>query len=219
MSSDRRIVVRDGAGLLAVDVIPSEAEAVAQADAEDLSAVVGFAAGRRTERLAWRRVLREVLEEHFGCTFPHGLRIEYSAAGAPSLKDFPSLNISVSHCRDMVAVAVSHVGPTVGSGLCRGACGVDIERADRNFERAASRYITAEERTLSSDPRLPAAVWCAKECLFKMRGRKGLDLLRDIAVTRIDFAAGIVSGRVAGDAAIDMRMFFPDENHLVVFHI
>lgn len=214
------MVVRDGEGLLAIDVIPSEAEAVARADAEDMAAVEGFAsASRRAERLTWRRVLCEVLAEHFGCTFPRGLRIEYSAAGAPSLKDFPMLNISVSHCRDMVAVAVSHVGPAVGGVRSRGACGADIERTDRNFDRVAPRYLSLAERALSSDPRLPAAVWCAKECLFKMQGCAGLDLRRDIRVTRIDFEAGTVSGRVAGNPEVVMRMLFLDEAHLVVFHI
>ncbi len=214
------MVVRDGEGLLAIDAIPSEAEAVAQADAEDMAAVEDFAsASRRTERLTWRRVLREVLEAHFGYTFPRGLRIEYSAAGAPSLKDFPMLDISVSHCRDMVAVAVSHADPTVGGVRSRRACGADIERTDRDFDRVAPRYVTAEERALSSDPCLPAAVWCAKECLFKMQGRKGLDLRRDIRVTRIDFAAGTVSGRVAGNPEVVMRMLFFGEAHLVVFHI
>ena len=217
--SSRRTIIRRRSGLLAADVIPSEAETVIAADAEDLSAVEGFAsASRRAERLAWRKLLREVLEEYFDCTCPDGLRIEYSAEGAPRLKDFPRLNISVSHCRDMVAVAVSCAAPPADIE-CGRACGVDIERTDRNFDRISSRYLTAEERDLSSDKRLPAAVWCAKECLFKMQGREGLDLLRDIAVTEIDFPAGIVSGRIVGNPLLSMHLFFPDEDHLMVFSL
>lgn len=217
--SSRRIVIREGAAALAADFIPSEAESTAAADAEDLASVSGFAsASRRAERLAWRKLLREVLAEHFGCAFPEGLRIEYSASGAPRLKDFPDIEISVSHCRDMAAVAVSRIVATVES-RCDGACGVDIERADRNFDRAAPRYLSPAERALSSDPRLPAAVWCAKECLFKMQGREGLDLLRDIVVTGIDFTAGTVAGHIVGHREVAMRMLFPDEEHLIIFRI
>lgn len=218
--SSRRIVIREGAAALAADFIPSEAESAAAADAEDLASVSGFAsASRRAERLAWRKLLREVLAEHFGCAFPEGLRIEYSASGAPRLKDFPDIEISVSHCRDMAAVAVSRIGATVESRCDGGACGVDIERADRNFDRAAPRYLSPAERALSSDPRLPAAVWCAKECLFKMQGREGLDLLRDIVVTGIDFTAGTVAGHIVGHREAAMRMLFPDKDHLIIFRI
>jgi len=218
--SSRRIVVREGTAVLAADFIPSEAELAAAADAEDRASVRGFvSAGRRAERLAWRIMLRETLAEYFGRTHPEGLRIEYSASGAPRLKDFPDMNISVSHCRDMAAVAVSRaVSPYAGRG-CDGMCGVDIERADRNFGRVASRYLSAAERSLSSDPRLPAVVWCAKECLFKMQGREGLDLLRDIAVTGIDFQAGTLSGRISGNPEVTMRILFPDRDHLTVFRI
>lgn len=218
--SSRRIVIREGASALAADFIPSEAESAVAADAEDLASVSGFvSASRRAERLAWRKLLREALAEHFGCAFPEGLRIEYSASGAPRLKDFPDIEISVSHCRDMAAVAVSRTGASAESRCDGGACGVDIERADRNFERATPRYLSPAERTLSSDPRLPAAVWCAKECLFKMQGREGLDLLRDIVVTGIDFTAGTVAGHVVGHREVAMRMLFPDEEHLIIFRI
>lgn len=219
--SSRRIVIREGAAALAADFIPSEAESAAAAEAEDLASVSGFAsASRRAERLAWRKLLREVLAEYFGCAFPEGLRIEYSASGAPRLKDFPDMEISVSHCRDMAAVDVSHtVAPAESRCDDGGACGVDIERADRNFDRATSRYLSPAERALSSDPRLPAAVWCAKECLFKMQGREGLDLLRDIVVTGIDFTAGTVAGHIVGHREVAMRMLFPDEKHLIIFRI
>ncbi len=195
----RRIVIRSGDGLLAVGAIPSYADLLAAATADDLRSVDGFtSASRRAERLAWRALLRETA----------GIEpcVAYSAAGAPSLINFPDLNISVSHCRDMVAVAIS-----------RSRCGVDIESLDRNFGRVAPRYLSASERSLSGDALLPAAVWCAKECLFKMQGREGLDLLHDIAVTAVDFAAGTLRGCVAGNPEVTMRLLRPDDGHIAVF--
>lgn len=199
--SSRRIVIREGGGILAVDAIPPAADLLAAATDGDLRAVAGFvSAGRRAERLAWRALLREAA----------GIEpdVDYTAAGAPVLTSLPDFNISVSHCRDMVAVAVA-----------RGRCGVDIERLDRNFARVAPRYLSAAERALSDDARLPAAVWCAKESLFKMQGREGVDLLRDVTVTSVDFACGTVCGRVSGNPEVTMRLFQPDDEHIVVFRL
>ena len=199
--SSRRIVIREGGGMLAVDAIAPEADLLAAATAGDMRAVAGFAsAGRPAERLAWRALLRATADIE-----PD---VEYTADGAPVLMNLPDFNISVSHCRDMTAVAVS-----------RGRCGVDIERLDRNFARVAPRYLSAAERALSDDARLPAAVWCAKECLFKMQGRAGLDLSRDVTVTAVDFACGTVCGCVSGNPETAMRLFQPDDEHIVVFRL
>ena len=162
--------------------IASEAELTATAREDDLHAVAAFVSEhRRREYLAWRALLYGYLGRY--------VRVEYDASGAPRLVSHPDLRISVSHCRDMVAVALSDR-----------VCGVDMERLDRDFMKAAPRFLSARERTLSEDKRLAAAVWCAKECLYKMYGRRGMDLLRDLAVGSVDFARGTIRGTVAADA-------------------
>ena len=158
--------------------IASEAELTATAREDDLHAVAAFVSEhRRREYLAWRALLYGYLGRD--------ARVEYGASGA-----HPDLRISVSHCRDMVAVALSDR-----------VCGVDMECLDRDFMKAAPRFLSARERALSEDKRLVAAVWCAKECLYKMYGRRGMDLLRDLAVGSVDFARGTIRGTVAADAA------------------
>ena len=93
--------------------------------------------------------------------------------------------------------------------------------------------------------RLAAAVWCAKECLYKMYGRRGMDLLRDLAVGSVDFARGTIRGTVAADAAgnaagegsaegnaagnvavnvmgtvtVDMRMMITPDGHIIVYSV
>ena len=162
------------------------------------------------------------------------VRVEYDASGAPRLVSHPDLRISVSHCRDMVAVALSDR-----------VCGVDMERLDRDFMKAAPRFLSARERALSEDKRLAAAVRCAKECLYKMYGRRGMDLLRDLAVGSVDFARGTIRGTVAADAAgnaagdgsaednaagnvavnvmgtvtVDMRMMITPDGHIIVYSV
>ena len=62
------------------------------------------------------------------------------------------------------------------------------------------------EAALGDDPRVAGVVWCAKETLYKLARRRGLDLLRDLAIERIDFAAGEVVGRIRGGEPIPMRL-------------
>ena len=68
-------------------------------------------------------------------------------------------------------------------------CAVDIESETRRFTRAAAHFLTPAEAALGDDPRVAGVVWCAKETLYKLARRRGLDLLRDLAIIRIDFGA------------------------------
>ena len=70
--------------------------------------------------------------------------------------------------------------------------------------------MTPEEQALADDPLLPAAVWCAKETLYKYAGRRELDLLRDLRITEADLAAGCLAGRIAGGAPVAMRLLCRD---------
>ena len=133
--------------------------------------------GRRREYLTWRAVVRRELGAD--------VRIAYDAAGAPVV-DRDGVYVGVSHCRGRVAVCLSDI-----------PCAVDIEPETRDFSRAAPRYMSPAERALSDDPLLPAAVWCAKETLYKYAGRPGLDMLYDLHVEAVDFEAGVVVGRIA----------------------
>ena len=67
--------------LLIIEPIASLAELEAEADSRDLQAIEGFtSAGRRAERLSWRRVLRRVAPDAV---------VEYESSGAPLLKNSP----------------------------------------------------------------------------------------------------------------------------------
>lgn len=164
-----------------------EGEAAAWATAEERAAAAAFGSERRRrEYLTWRALVRRELGRD--------VRIAYDAVGAPVLENRPEY-LSVSHCDGRVAVCLS---------LRR--CAVDIEPVTRNFGRVLSRYMTPEEQALADDPLLPAAVWCAKETLYKYAGRRELDLLRDLRITEADLAAGCLAGRIAGGAPVAMRL-------------
>ena len=81
---------------------------------------------RRREWLAWHAALHEEApaEETF-----------YRPSGAPALR-------SGRH------IAVSHAGGYAALMLCDVPCGLDIERADRDFTKTEERFLAPDERKL-----------------------------------------------------------------------
>ena len=141
----------------------------------DWAAAAAFPPRRQAEYLTWRAVVYRELG---------AVPIGYDAAGGPVLIGDPR-HIGVSHGGGHAAVVISDR-----------PCAVDIESETRRFTRAAAHFLTPAEAALGDDPHVAGVVWCAKETLYKLARRRGLDLLRDLAIERIDFAAGEVVGRV-----------------------
>lgn len=186
-------------GLLVVEPIGELAKLEEQATAAELQSVEGITATfRRAERLAWRRALRMVVGEE--------CEVSYSEQGAPRISNSRFAYISVSHCADCVAVLLSER-----------PCGVDVERVERNFGRVASRYISSRERERSADGRAAAAIWCAKEALYKIQGRAGVDFLRDMEILSIDFEQGVMSAMLRGVGRVEMGILQPDADHILVY--
>ena len=118
---------------------------------------------RRTEHLAWRRVVRRELGRD--------VEIGYNEVGAPTV-NIEQTHISVAHGAGRVAVAIADE-----------RVGIDIESLERDFACVSSRYMSAEEQALSSAMEWQAMVWTAKEALYKLYGERGLDLKCDIVLT------------------------------------
>ena len=149
---------------------------------------------RRREFLAWREIVRRIAGR--------GVEIGYDEWGAPQIIG-SSLHIGVSHSSDHVAGIVSEC-----------PCAVDIESLSRDFGKVAARYLTTEERALSSHHDFLAATWCAKEALYKYYRRGGLNLLSDIRIAAVDFGRGEIRGIVRGEE-IALRMSY-HEGDIVV---
>ena len=103
-----------------------------------------------------------------------------------------------------------------------GVCGVDVERKDRRFESVASRYISEREWSLlqrcgCERSLFLAVVWCAKECLYKMGGREGVDFRRDIIIEGVNVEAEQILCRGVDGAAVTFKYALLDENHIVVY--
>ena len=189
-------------GQVAVAPIPDAEALESGATDEELRSVAGITSpSRRIERLAWRALLRSLSPL---------AQVEYLPNGKPKLKNSDK-HISVSHCRDCVAVALGEK-----------PCGVDVERLDRNFSRVAERYLSPSEAALAADEHWAAVVWCAKEALFKMAGREGVDFMRDMQIVAVEPPVDFVQGRwhlvarLFGEE-VELRGVVIDAEHILVF--
>ncbi|MCC8019583.1 MAG: 4'-phosphopantetheinyl transferase superfamily protein [Rikenellaceae bacterium] len=196
----------------------------------DIAAAAGISsAARRAGRLAARAALRVMAPgavvgyDSHGAPFLASPGQHMGREGVGALLDGNSerdsllpqgcgegtgLHVSFSHCPGAAAAIVA-----------RGACAVDIERADRNFERAAPRFVSERERTVRgsfSGLFLPA-VWCAKETLYKYARTPGTDLLRDIEIESFDPAAGEITARLGKRSGI--RVAFRTVDGYICCHI
>ena len=133
--------------------------------------------------------------------FPPCRRAEYLTWRAVVYRELGAVLIG-----DPRHIGVSHEGGHAAVVISDRPCAVDIESETRRFTRAAAHFLTPAEAALGDDPRVAGVVWCAKETLYKLARRRGIDLLRDLAIERIDFAAGEVVGRVRGGEPIPMRL-------------
>ena len=150
---------------------------------------------RRNEHLAWRRVVRRELGR--------GVAISYNEVGAPVV-DTPETHISVAHGAGCVAVAISDQ-----------RVGIDIETTERDFTRASSRYMTEREAQLSTAEWWPAAVWTAKEALYKLLGRRGVELRSELQLIAYDAESMRITALLPDniDAIVDIE--FREETTIV----
>lgn len=142
---------------------------------------------RKAAGAAWRAAVRSKLGME--------AEINYNAVGAPAVAPVGGTRyqIGVSHSRRFAAVIIS-----------KDPCAIDIEDTGRNFERIAGKYISPEESAMpdSSNPLFRAAVWCAKETLYKISGRTGLDLIRDLRILSSDIESGTMTGAVRSEEGV-----------------
>ena len=150
---------------------------------------------RRTEHLAWRRVVRRELGR--------GVEIGYNEVGAPTL-NLENTHLSVAHGAGRVAVAISDK-----------RVGIDIESLERDFEGVSSRYMSVEEQALSTHKEWGAMVWCAKEALYKLYGERGIELRDDLRVESFDPQSLVLRGSLRGERGAKVQISHYDDEMVV----
>ncbi|WP_167605567.1 4'-phosphopantetheinyl transferase family protein [Maribellus sediminis] len=169
-----------------------------------------FAAMRSEKRKVEFLAARMLLKMAFG-EIPE---IEYNGFGKPHLKNSYK-KISISHSADFACVFVSN-----------NRIGIDIERADRNIDRVADRFLHAIEKTTISvfeDQQLAkVAYWSAKEAIFKCADEHGIHFNSQIRID--DFVPE--NGRpfkgklIQQSSNISFKMYFHFiENNVLVYAV
>ena len=128
------------------------------------------AVSRRIEWLSVRRLMHEL-----GITSP----IAYLPSGRPYLED-DERHISISHTRGYAAVALHEDYPI----------GLDIEQRTDKVCRVKDKFLSHEEKLfLPSEKKNVEAlliIWTAKEALFKLVDREGIDFGEHFHVSPFD---------------------------------
>lgn len=125
-----------------------------------LRAMDGVTSSRRRAEIA---ATYSIISEIFG---PRAA-IGHDSAGAPYVEGAPRVHISISHCADMVAVAVN---PDK-------MIGVDIELWRPKLLKVKDRFLTADESRRIASPRELLQAWTVKEAVYKAARIPGLPLL------------------------------------------
>ncbi len=125
---------------------------------------------RKIEWLQVRALLNEI--------FKQKVVLLYRKNGQPYLQDYPNLEISISHSKTIVAIAISK-GFQVG---------VDVELIHPRLMKVADRFLNPTElvvfnslSTIIDKIQFLTIVWSAKEALFKILGSE-VDYKKDIRV-------------------------------------
>ncbi len=96
--------------------------------------------------------------------------ISYDDKGAPHLPDYEKVDISISHTRGYVAVALAD----------EGEIGIDIEQIGERVQRIKSRFVREDEQADTITSML--LHWSAKETAFKVLHRTKVDFLKHLHV-------------------------------------
>ena len=134
---------------------------------------------RRVEWTAVRVLLYTVLDRQ--------VHISYNEQGAPMLPDYEGLHISISHTKGYVAIALSETA----------VVGIDVEQIERlnnnqfDDKEKVPRVEKVRNRFMRDDEYAETLVgmllhWSAKETVFKVLGREGVDFQDEMKVQPFD---------------------------------
>lgn len=157
---------------------------------------------RRAEWLAVRLVVAHKYPETY---------ISYNSYGQPLLYGSP-IKLSISHAAHKVAVFFTEVGQP----------GIDIQEIKENIAKLAHKFVSDEEtQSLPAKEKHKALnlIWSAKECLYKIHGKKELDFKKHLLIAPFKLQEkGILQGHIDKNNKknITLKYIF-HENYVIVW--
>lgn len=162
---------------------------------------------KRTEFLA-SRVLTQTLLKQFNQTYAGIYKNEF---GKPFLTN-SSIHISQSHSYPYVAVLLDSEKNV----------GIDLEQKKSKLQRIAPRVFNDRELANAGDDLTKLCIlWCAKETLIKLYGKKDLILKEEIAIDPFILStAGLLGTRIANrhGASFYTLQYLVEEDFVLVFN-
>lgn len=132
---------------------------------------------------------------------------QYDDSGRP--KPFGGVNFSVSHCKGYAAVVVNS-GQHVG---------VDVELISGRAAKISQKFLGSAEMPLATNDVRTTLLWSAKETMFKMCVKQGIEFKSQLLVQEIpEGLAGIMpctikKSEIKVSTGLEFRIF--DKNILV----
>lgn len=120
---------------------------------------------RQAEWIVGRMIVKTLVEK-FGLEYKGIGKLD---TGKPYLIDSTAY-IAISHSFPIAAAMIHLEKP----------CGIDMERPREKHRIVQHKFLHKEEMTFKDDLKNLCAIWCAKEVIFKIFGRKFLSLKDEI---------------------------------------
>jgi len=184
--------------------LPSLLEMV-EMDAEDIKRYKVFrSTSRKVEFLSVRALLAELLGRD--------ARIVYNKNNKPFIKD-GSYFISISHSYKLTAILISK----------NERIGIDVEYMRSNIHTIAYKFINKKEKiTRKRDMRTYHLYvhWCAKEALYKICDKEGINIINDITIEPFEIKeSGEIYGSVQNQRINDRFIlhYSKYDNYTIVF--
>ena len=114
------------------------------------------------------RILIKSLATQYGISYQGVAKHE---TGKPFLKGSDA-EISISNSFPMAAALIDLKKP----------CGIDLERTRSKLIRISDKFINESEKEYAKDLGKLCAIWCGKEVLYKIHGRKKLSMKEDTSI-------------------------------------
>lgn len=127
-----------------------------------------FAVGDRCsgQREGEKRAVREIVESVFG----DNAVLSHRPVGSPVVEGC-NVEISVSHCRGVAAVAVNTDSQRIG---------IDIEEFRDALKKVAKKYLSPAEMERCTAPCQLLTAWTVKEALYKAAGVSGVNFANGV---------------------------------------
>ena len=98
--------------------------------------------------------------------------------------------------------------------------GIDIEKISSRMEKVKYKFLSGKEAIETQNLEKLSVYWCAKEALFKVKGKHSISLQDDLIISPFEFMQhGEIEGVINDEQKINKYILYYEkiEEHILVF--